>query len=82
LLFVSLAAALWIRARVARELALLIGTAFAIGYVVIAYRFGLGCGEDSIRCYVHLLAQPLLVLAMLAALVVPMAYRSPMGSGS
>jgi hypothetical protein len=81
LLFVSLATALWIRARVARSLAILIGIAFAIGYVVTAYRLGLGCDESSIGCYVHLLSQPLLVLAMLAALVVPMAYNFYVRSG-
>ena|ERR1700722_15051487 len=80
LLFVALAAALWIRARVARSLAIFIGAAFGIGYVVIAYRFGLGCGEGSIRCYGHLLSQPLIVVAMLAAVVVPMAYKFRIGA--
>jgi hypothetical protein len=81
LLFVALAATLWIRARVARSLAILIGAAFAIGYVVTAYRLGLGCSEGSIGCYVLLLSQPIFVVAMLAALVVPMAYNSRIGSG-
>jgi hypothetical protein len=81
LLFVALAPALWIRARVARSLAIIIGAAFGISYVVIAYRFGLECSEGAIRCYGHLLSQPLIVVAMLAALIVPTTYNFRMGSG-